>query len=491
MRLNQLEVTLSESGITHIEDLAVDQLIGALRNFEQFEISEKIDGSNLQFGYDDQGFYTSRETKMDAPRMRAESDYPINFATTFQRSAHAALEQVFPDMVNSGYLKSGDAVDIEVLFRKLPNAVPYDADTNRIVFLRPTSGNPNLSGLKKTLDGKTLSVTILAPYTIDGKEIRQAKETHQWQFAQTPTVSGDTVTKTQAMKDINTKLNELESFLKANSGVYKFSNAEVLSLPLNKRPDGVEPADWKDLKLLIKQKREELQPKLYYRDSETGKQGGFKHELKDLLLNNLVRKVRSEFGPSIENGGWIEGVVFRNKKTGEMFKVVDKDMFNAVKDFLWKVRSDLSEKPRSLASVETFAGKLLVSMASALGHPELGTQGAKRYLKKFGNTPDEIISAMSAQVNFENTKSYWENLLAEKSRELGQLLDKYNKERDQLEFSANGRDFSYKDEEVHKRTLQVFANMKQTLNQFEAKAKNAKTVTDLFSILVGRQLGEI
>lgn len=489
MRLNQLEYI--QEGITHIEDMEVDKLIDSLRNFEQFEISEKIDGSNLQFGYDEQGFYTSRETKMDSPRMRSESDYPVHFATTFQRSAHLALEQVFPEMTNSGYLKRGDAVDIEVLFRKLPNAVPYDADTNRIILLRPTNGNPNLSGLKKLLSDKTVSVTLSAPYTVDGKEIRQAKETHRWQFAQTPTVSGDTVTKTQAMKDINNKLNELESFLKANSGVHKFTNAEILSLPLNKRPDGVEQSAWQDLKLVVKQKREELQPKLFYRDSETGEQGGFKHELKDLLLNNLVRKVRSAFGPAIEDGGWIEGVVFRNKKTGEMFKVVDKDMFNAVKDFLWKVRTDLKDKPRSLKDVETFAGKMLVSMASALGHPELGTQGAKQYLKKHGATAEEIISTLGADINFKNTQSYWENLLAEKTRELDQILDKYNKERDRLEFTANDRKFDYKDEEVHTRTIQDFATMKQTIGQMISKTRQSKTVTDLFSILVGRQLGEI
>jgi hypothetical protein len=491
LRLYQLEETLSESGITHIEDLQIDTLINSLRNFEKFEISEKIDGSNLQFGYDEQGFYTSRETKMDSPRIRAESDYPVHFGTTFQRSAHLALEQVFPLMKKSGYLKQGDAVDIEVLFRKLPNAVPYDSDTNRIVFLRPTKGNPNIAGIKKLLDGKTVTVTIDAPYTIDGKEIRQASETHVWQFVQTPTVSGDSITKTQAMQEINSKLDELEHFLKADSGIYKFSNAEVLSLPLNKRPEGVEPKDWKDLKLLVKQKRQELEPKIYYHDADTRETGGFKHQLKELLLNNLVRKVRSAFGPAIEDGGWIEGVVFRNKDSGEMFKVVDKDMFNAVKDFLWKVRTDLKDKPRSLKNVESFVGKLLVSMAASLGHPELGTTGAKRHLKKFGNTAEEIIANAGAEVKFENTKSYWENLLAEKQRELNNLLDKYNEERNQLKFSANNRNFDYKDEEVHSRTIQDFAAMSQTLKQMIGKTRQAKTVSDLFGILVGRQLGEI
>ena len=56
MQLGQ--ITKVNEGIDHFEDLAIQDFLNAMRNFEQFEISEKIDGSNLQFGYDEEGFYT-------------------------------------------------------------------------------------------------------------------------------------------------------------------------------------------------------------------------------------------------------------------------------------------------------------------------------------------------------------------------------------------------------------------------------------------------
>ena len=141
MQLSQIT-----EGITHIEDLGVQEFLDALYNFEKFEISEKIDGSNLQFGYDEQGFYTSRETKGDAERLRSESEYEKEYNTTFQRSAHLALEKAIPSLLKSGHLKQGDAVEVEVLYGVLPNAVPYNEGINRIIFLRPTNGNPNLKG---------------------------------------------------------------------------------------------------------------------------------------------------------------------------------------------------------------------------------------------------------------------------------------------------------------------------------------------------------
>lgn len=465
-------------------------MISALRNFEKYELSEKVDGSNIQFGYDEQGFYTSRETKGNAPRIRSVADYPIAFNTTFQRSSHAVLEKLFPLMKKSGYLKIGDSVDTEVLFGELPNAVTYSSDVNRLILLRPVNGSPDLAGLRDTLSDKTIDVVIEAPYTLDGKNIQTRKESHRWKVARTPTWSADSISKSEAWQDVKTKVDELESFLKAPSGILNFTNAELVSLPLNKRPESADPAKWKELIGSAKLAKKRINDLLFYHNQDTGEKSGFVHDLKELLLNRLVRQTRSQFGPEIEQGGWIEGVVVRDPETNTMFKLVDKDMFMVVKDFLWRVRDDLTTKPAGLARVETFAGKLLTGLGAAIGLPELGTNQAKRTLKKIGSTPEEIIEYIEKNNDFATVKQYWIKFIKQKQDEFDQILDDYNKNKGSMKITAQNREFSY-NAEVDKRTLQTFANMNKQLNLMIADTQKASTMEDLVTILVGRQLKEL
>ena len=474
-------------GIAHVEDLAIEQFISALRNFDMFEISEKVDGSNIQFGIDANGFYTSRE-EFGANRMYDISDYPINFATTFQRSAHLALSRVLPIMENAG-LSMGDRIEAEVLFGELPNAVTYSQETNTIIMLRVVEGDVNLKLLRRALTGKTVRVKLDAPYTTDGRTIKIAPEEHNWSFSATPTKSADQALSAEAKQHLNKSLDELEEFLSMPSGIGEFTNAEAFSIPLNKRPSSVSTDEWKYIKTSMKRKRQELSKKIDFDQDNS-----FKKRIKEILLNDMVRQIKSEFGPSIEDGGWIEGVVARNKSTGEQFKIVDKDMFTEVKKFLWDVREQLAEKPRTVNKVETFIGKVLVGLASSLGHAELGTKAAKRHLKKLGNTADEILQRISDDVDFETTKQYWVNFLEHQSEKLGSILEEYQEQRAAKEFTTSfggqRRKFHYNDE-IDKRTLQVFATMYKYINNLMKTAKSATSTDDLVTALVGRQLTQV
>jgi len=483
MQLSQIKPI--REGITHIEAMAIGDFIDAMRNFEKFEISEKIDGSNLVFGYDEEGFYTSREGKGQQQRFRSEGEYEIGYQTMYRRSAHLALEKVLPLMERSGYLNVGDSIEIEILYGPLTNVVPHEGDINRIIFLRPITGNPDIKKLAELLEGHKANVQLKVPFTLDGRTQQMRNEAQWWEFTRTPTVDGDEFVQSEAFAQLKVKLSKLESFLSADSGIAQFSNAEAVSLPLNKRPEGIDVAQWKECKLKIK----ELKKKLYT-IGEDGKPQGFVWEVKEFLLNNLVRKIRSEFGPAIADGGWIEGVVFRNTESGEMFKIVDKDMFMVVKDFLWQVRSDLSDKPKSVRTASSFAGELLVGLATSLGHPDLGTFQAKRILRNAGSTPDEIIANLSKGSKFTEIQSYWVKFLQQMQGKFDKILDKYNKEKDSKELEVHDRVFKY-DGEVHYRTLQTFNVMNEMLDDMLQKTKSANSITDLYTLLVGRQLSSL
>src|SRR5690606_18542104 len=94
--------------------------------------------------------------------------------------------------------------------------------------------------------------------------------------------------------------------------------------------------------------------------------------IKEILLNQLVRKTASPFGPLLEDGGWIEGVVLKDS-SGNMVKLVDKNKFGVIREDAWRVRNQLTERARSIDGNHSFLGGLRVQMAQALGHAELGT----------------------------------------------------------------------------------------------------------------------
>lgn len=171
--------TQSRRGILHIDDpkIPIDQLVDVIENLEQFEITEKVDGSHLCIGMDEQGFYTSR-TRKGGRHYHSSDSWETDFRSTGFRSAHAALEQAMDQLL----LSVGDCVEIEVLFGEKPNAIPYFP--NQIIFLRSISGNPPLELIASQLDGHHSVVKLTdVPVTSDGVSILREGQTHCWTFS--------------------------------------------------------------------------------------------------------------------------------------------------------------------------------------------------------------------------------------------------------------------------------------------------------------------
>ena len=478
-------VDIKSSNIDYIEDMAIEHFLSSLRNYEIFEVSEKIDGSHIWFGIDEHGFFVSRESKGEE-RYRDVEDYPFRFNTTYIRSAHLALEKVLPIMVKQG-LSEGDIIQAEVLFGNIPNIIKYSEDKNEIVLLEVVEGDVDLDKLANSLEDVNVDVELPVPYTTDGKQILIEEAIHEWVFVKNPSYSLDTVLNVEFFKELDEELDKIEDFLHEKSGIGNFNNLEVLTLPLIKRPSSVPVGEWNSIKNKIKDKRKELNELLYGDD-------GYVSNVKQMLLQELVHNVASHFGPAVEDGGWIEGVVLKNKKTGKKVKLVDKDLFNEARKFLWGVRNKLKEKPRSLKNVTSLLGKTLVGYASALGHPELGTAQATRYLKKFGNSSEEITKNIVDGINFESTKKYLINFLSRQEKMLDTMRDYYIRSKDNLKKTVNTGSISLSlayDKDIDLKTLQVFADMYELLAYIKSEVIKAKTPEELLYILVGEKLEKI
>ena len=459
-------------GISHIEDMPVGEIIEILTNLSNYSITEKVDGAQILFGIDDNGFYTSRETK-GGERIYNEADYGITFASTYMRSAHKLLEQMLPALKGAG-LRLGDQVEAEVLYGQVPNVVPYSADTNYLIFLRTTEGAVNIDRLKQKLDGQAVSVSLVSPFTDDGKTINLKEQINQWKFARVPIIE-----RKYNRRLIEKHIVEINSYISKIDAVTMQPFKVILETPLNKIPEWVAPKDWKFMKEYLKEYREAVRVSL---------DNTYIPKLKNTLLDIFVRETASSFGPSVEDGGWIEGVVLRHNTTGKMIKLVDKDMFGTIRESAWKKRNMLTERAKSTTGATSFMGRLLLDMATSVGHPELGTMQAKNYLRKAGTITEERLTSLSAGADFNSIKSYWTSLLEIRHAELREDLDKYEKEETDLS-GTNGQRVLVA--AIKERTKQTFAQAFQQINEMEEATLQAKTTKDLITILVGKQLGEL
>lgn len=454
-------------GITHIEDLKTCDFLYVLENLSSYEITEKVDGSQILFGIDDKGFYTSRETK-GGDRVYSVEDYGITFSTTYQRSAHRLLESVLPQLREAG-LKLGDQVEAEVLYGALPNVVPYSEDRNYLIFLRATEGNVNIDRLKQKLDGQSLSVSLACPITEDGKNICLVENTNNWTISRVPIIKANIL---GISSNIGKYIDEIKLFMNEDSGIKGVTNLVIESTPLNKRPEWCKIDEWKYIKEDVKAKKEEIHRAI----SET-----LKPAIKEILLDRLVRPSSSRFGPLKENGGWIEGVVLRNRKTGHMVKIVDKSIFGSIREFAWQVRNTLTERARSVDNIVSFLGEFYVGLAAAIGHPELGTMQCKKYYSRM----------ILEDIDLGNVKDYMLSFIENKELDLENRLDKYNRNKPSLVLSGLSNIKSGKvsySGDIDRRTLETFAYIFEQIKIIRQDVNKATTPDELVRVIAGKYL---
>lgn len=474
--MNIIEIS---SSITHIEDLPPNEFVSLIKKLDEYEITEKVDGAQILFGIDENGFYTSRETK-GGVRVYEAINYSGGFSNTYMRSAHLLLNIALPFLQEAG-MRIGDQVEAEVLFGELPNVVPYSADKSHLIFLRTTAGSVSIDRLNERLAGKSFAVGISRPATLDGRTIHIVEDTDVWQFARVPQITIDTKA---LKKQLDKPLSAVVSYLQQQSGILHLSNAVIESTPLNKCPQWCEAADWKIYKDLVKETKESIRTVVKEQQMN----------IKTILLNTIVRNRASAFGPLHEDGGWIEGVVLKHKN-GTTVKLVDKSVFGTIREFAWDVRNTLTEGAKSVDSASSFLGKMHVEMAIALGHPALGTIQAKNYLRKAGNSTEERLAVLSEGIDVDSVREYWLNLLERKEADLCRNLDKYEEEKStkvlSLSEGSSRASLSYSNPSIDRRTKETFASLFERLSTYIEDTKESVLVEDLLQILVGKQLGDL
>lgn len=450
-------------GISHFENLPIRSFISVLNRLDEYTVSEKIDGSNLRFGLDESGkFYTSRE-HFGTRRKYSLDEYGMNFSMTFQRYAHAVLVQHL-DILKDAGLSCGDCIEVEILYGGLANVVRYNQNVNRIVLLRTVRGSVDIVSIQNALMYKQVTIELTVPYTTDGCTILTKEQETTWEFCIVPELPVEKKINVEQQATLSEMAEDIELFLSRDSGIEKFTNEEILTLPLNKRPLVI-TGKWAVIRAVMKARRRDLLVIL---------EAKYIRPVISLLLYIFVHNRRSIFGPRSQSS-WIEGVVFRHVDTGEQVKLVDKAMFMHIKNFLWRERDLIQKKARSVNEELSFYGSLLMDLSVNLGHPVLATTRASRYLDKIGNTA-------TFNHGLVETKRIWARIIEEYQYRIIYLIDEFVARADDNILILRCSRYRYCDI-INARTLEVFSFINKRLQNFEKNIPLANDMTELASLI--------
>lgn len=466
-------------GIKHLDALNVDEFVTAIRNIGSYVATEKLDGYNLWVGFDDLGLYTSRAGK-GGKMFRSVDDYEDRPAHNAFRSAHKALQRVSRTL--STHIKVGECVEVEVLFGEQPNAISY-GERNVIAFLRyvgenvPDDAVTRIEGLARSLSA--VKVTVRTPHTItgDGTRLHNEEQTHTWHFSRPRKISVNV--------DLSDELRQIDAFLSSPSHLEGWTCGEVLTLSLNKIS--------RDIRELFVQERERLQ---------TVFEDKFKTPIKSKLLRELTPSRTQKNGATPVD---FEGIVFLDPETNDQFKLVDRDVFTAANNFNFAVRSAIKTTgPRradpnvlSAFGISSTGTSLMDDLARSLGailgiSSDLRYYTVKRTLASFGETPQEIVSAIAANISdFKAARLATAQSIQRTGKRLHQMLQtfKTNWQSGQKQL-ANGMTVTYTPE-VYRRTLTSFAETSTQLRHMLDAVKACKRPEELVAVVFSDQLRRI
>lgn len=474
-------------GITHLEDLPLDDFVRAVETLKNNIVTEKLDGANLWFGVDEDGLYSSREGKSKrGGRFRSTDDFSPSANHNAFRGAHAALEKVEPIILK--HLKPGDAVEIEVLFGRQPNTVAYGAeDKSYISLIRPVGDTTEdtFKALLKALDGKEVKAEAQVISSPDGDRLESQDEVHTWKFTQAQPVDAKKLDTSAAMA----KLKELNAFLKQkNADLKDKTNQEVAELSMTSVPKAQREA--------AKTARERVLATIL---------NDFKLPIKELLLAGFVRKLKpklqaDKLHPAEDLG--VEGVVARDPVTGAQLKLVDKDIFTTINTFNSAVTNALSGLVRTTdqdATIESRGGvfgQAKIRIADLLGAKELAmSSGVRRFITKFkGKDVTETATALAKALNVNNVSAARNKIsaiLTSTLTDIQALLDSFKKEADGYKLVLKtGKELGLSPA-VMKRTLTAFAETKQEINQIITAVDKSRTLPELLMALYGRTINSL
>jgi hypothetical protein len=498
---NDYQQTLKSKSksIQYIEDLDAPDFIAAIKNIHKCIAMEKLDGTALTFGLDDDGqFYTTRSGKGSTDKMFYKaSDWGISAASNGFKASHAALKK-HVDLIKD-VMSPGEAMDIEIMFGRQPNTIVYGLDGyNYIAFLKSTPGtNKSLKVSQKKV--KTLyakfkdvksDVRTINVDTTDGESLIQSSTVTNWKFTTPEFIDANHFVD----DDVNKEIAKLEKYL----GLKNKEMSELLHKDVTNFEAGA--LSLTEVKTPLRSQAKNI--KFAANEKILN---GYKLPIKHLLLNRFVKNVKPrlqdrDVEPSEDLG--MEGIVILDPISQETYKIVDKDLFATINKFNYEirnnirgvVRSDDDEAPLDLRG--GLLGTAKIRIARLFDMPGLGKgYTSKKVIAKFkGANADETVKAISAAVSNGDYLAYKQkihSIIEHTLTELEDTLDNFKENYHDYKVKLdNGKEVGYT-QEVVRRTLLVFAETRQSLTRMDEKISKATCMEDIIISMFGKQIKQL
>lgn len=477
-----------QEGIIYIEDLPLEKFMSALDNISKLDASTKIDGAELVFGLDAKGkFYTTRNMKGGKGIHYDTDEYLSGGGGPTFAAAHEALFNVIDDIKK--VMLPSEAMEIEVIFGRQPNAIIYGLDgLSYISFLRSVEGTEEIAlrkdlpvKLAAALKNEKSTVTSQFPTSTDGITLNTETVTSTWKFTKAAKIDTSKVD-----PDVAREIQKLRTYLTASNKVAKtagldFTNFEVSTLKLTNVPMEIRPA--------IKDERDQVNVHIM---------SDFKLPIKEKLLKSLTKGVKSQLQGEVKAGevDGIEGVVFVDPASNDVFKLVDKDEFAAINVFNYQVRKKLFSVTRTVdpdAALESrggLVGILKFRVMSLLGIPEAARGfNLKKILGDLdGESPEDTLTKFAGGFSHLNNNAYRQKISAmikATIEEVNVTLVEFNKNHSSYKLQLkNGKTIGYTDEIV-KRTLLMFAEVHKHLEEYKERVDKTRSMKELLSAIIG------
>ena len=346
-------------GIAHLEDMKPDEFMRFLEKYKDLplngglEVSEKVDGSaRVSFGVENGKVWTQSK---NGPKKTDASQYGDKSMFQALKAGHQALTSKEKEIVGA-WPKDIAFLVAEVLYTKIPNSIEYGPNVIMVHGVHKADGSvvPESEG-KKIVDAITSAA---------GGKLSDGKD--EWKFEYKRIVNPEDV-----MVDVK---EEFSSISEIYNELKKLEPNKLKAI--GKVPYNASLKKFKDIQLALKKK-----------------------------LIGQLRKQKSVYGPE---GGDVEGLVFRDLETGDMTKLVDKDYFTKLNNFLWNYRKMLDA---GVKIGDKWEFGIMQKFRNAIADNVVGAPAAKMQsfvstLKKFGtdikyppaaNTPEKRADYLLSQ----------------------------------------------------------------------------------------------
>jgi hypothetical protein len=304
--------------IPHFEDLSAQRIYDSLDL--QWWVSEKLDGSYLKFGLDDEGFfYTQRK---GGSKTYTLEEFPEECWADTYKIGHTVAGMVVEGLRKEGLIGPGQGMGAEILQGCLPNTVPYQMPIHLNGMLVITTIDYDVNdSFFKVMEKFQCSFQHETLLSNNGWDIERKVQNQNWLVKINPPHSMPWVQSrlgphAQKLKKV------LDRWFPTESNVKGFTILEVLDISLSKKHPNCGDRNWNELKKELMKEREELREVF----------SSIVLLFKDIAQRVLIHETPSVIGA----GSFKEGVVVATDNG--VFKIVDRQQFSVANQFTHRIK---------------------------------------------------------------------------------------------------------------------------------------------------------